>query len=174
MSAVVAMAENRVIGDGKSLLWKLSEDLKRVKEITMGRPLIMGRKTWDSIGKSLPGRGNIILTRNKDWIGEGTLKAYSFQNAINLAMEWIKDKNIEGEKEIILFGGSEIYKIGLPYCKYIYCTEVGLKPKSKVLFPLINENEWEEKFNSGELLSKDNITFKFLTLERIKSAKKLF
>ena len=108
MSAVVAMAENRVIGDGKSLLWKLSEDLKRVKEITMGRPLIMGRKTWDSIGKSLPGRGNIILTRNKDWIGEGTLKAYSFQNAINLAMEWIKDKNIEGEKEIILFGGSEI------------------------------------------------------------------
>ena len=174
MSAVVAMAENRVIGDGRSLIWKLSEDMKRVKEITMGCPLIMGRKTWDSIGKVLPGRGSIILTRNQNWIGEGAFKAHCFEEAINLAIEWIKGKKRPGRKEIILFGGSEIYKIGLPYCKFIHCTKVGLKPESKIMFPLINKNEWEEKYNSGEHLSKNNIRFKFLTLERIKTAKELF
>jgi dihydrofolate reductase len=71
MTAVVAMAENRVIGDGKGLIWHIPDDLKRVKMLTMGCPLIMGRKTWDSIGRPLPGRASIVMTRDQNWAADG-------------------------------------------------------------------------------------------------------
>ena len=81
ISAIVASAKNRVIGDGENLLWKISEDFKRLKKLTMGCPLIMGRRTWDSIGKPLPGRANIVLTRNINWHKEGAIKASSIDEA---------------------------------------------------------------------------------------------
>ena len=78
MSAVVAMATNRVIGDGTGLIWHLPDDLKRVKSLTMGCPLIMGRKTWQSIGRPLPGRGSIVLTRDQNWQAEGAIIVHDF------------------------------------------------------------------------------------------------
>ena len=82
MSAVVAMAANQVIGDGAGLIWHLPDDLKRVKALTMGCPLIMGRKTWDSIGRPLPGRGSIVLTRDQHWHSEGAITVHDFNAAL--------------------------------------------------------------------------------------------
>ena len=97
---IVAMNENRIIGDGKKLLWHLPGDLKRLKKMTMGSPLIMGRKTWDSIGRPLPGRANIVLTNSVTWKAEGAIVVNSFKDAIIKADEWI-DNNLKTNKNII-------------------------------------------------------------------------
>ena len=112
MSAVVAMATNRVIGDGTGLIWHLPDDLKRVKSLTMGCPLIMGRKTWQSIGRPLPGRGSIVLTRDLNWRAGGALVVHDFEAALAAAKSWIAAHNLKCKK-IILFGGGEIYRLGL-------------------------------------------------------------
>ena len=89
MVAVVAMATNRVIGDGSRLVWHLPADLKRVKMLTMGCPLIMGRRTWDSIGRPLPGRASIVMTRDPDWAADGAVRAGDLDAAIASAKDWI-------------------------------------------------------------------------------------
>ncbi|MGB1919834.1 MAG: dihydrofolate reductase, partial [Candidatus Puniceispirillales bacterium] len=86
--AIVAMAKNRVIGDGQQLLWHIPGDLPRVKSLTMGRPLIMGRRTFESIGRALPGRANIVLTRQTNWSGESAITVSSIMDAIAAAEEW--------------------------------------------------------------------------------------
>ena len=90
MVAVVAMARNRVIGDGAGLIWHLPADLKRVKALTMGCPLIMGRRTWDSIGRALPGRASIVMTRDAGWSAEGALRAGDLDEAVGLSRDWIE------------------------------------------------------------------------------------
>ena len=102
VTAVVAMARNRVIGDGEKLLWHLPGDLPRVKVLTMGRPLIMGRRTYLSIGRPLPGRATIVLTRQSDWSEDGVMTATSLDQAIEMAAAWI-DEDDSREKEIIIF-----------------------------------------------------------------------
>ena len=145
---IVAMNENRIIGDGKNLLWHLPGDLKRLKKITMGSPLIMGRKTWESIGRPLPGRANIVLTNSISWRADGAIVVNSFKDAITKADEWI-DINIEInqnkiQKKIFLFGGAEIYKIGLEYCDNIEMTKVKFNLKTGIKFPKLNERDWEK------------------------------
>ena len=110
---IVAMNENRIIGDGKNLLWHLPGDLKRLKKMTMGSPLIMGRKTWDSIGRPLPGRANIVLTNSVSWRADGAIVANSFQDAITKADEWIDynmeiNQNITQKKNIFIWGGRNL------------------------------------------------------------------
>ena len=174
ISAIVAMAKNRVIGDGQSLLWKIPEDFKRVKNKTMGSPLIMGRRTWDSIGEPLPGRANIVLTRNKNWKEEGAIPANTFIEAHDIAKNWIFENQNQGSKkdEIFLFGGSEIYKLGLPFCQYLYLTEVDLNPNSKVFFPLLKSKDWKIIFKGEKKVSK-NTNFIFLSYERVLNLKKI-
>ena len=145
---IVAMNENGIIGDGKNLLWHLPGDLKRLKKMTMGTPLIMGRKTWDSIGKPLPGRANIVLTNSTSWRAHGTIVVNSFEDAITKADEWI-DLNIKinqniTQKKIFLFGGAEIYKIGLKYCDNIEMTKVKFNIKTGIRFPKLNERDWKK------------------------------
>ena len=142
------MNENRIIGDGKKLLWHLPGDLKRLKKITMGGALIMGRKTWDSIGKPLPGRANIVLTNSVSWKADGAIVVNSFEDAILRANQWI-DLNIEINKNIIqkkifLFGGAEIYRIGLEYCDNIELTKVKFNLKTGIKFPELNESDWKK------------------------------
>ena len=91
MIAVVAMSENRVIGDGKGLIWHIPNDLKRVKTLTMACPLIMGRKTWDSIGRPLPGRASIVMTRDRSWAADGAIAVPNLEAAIKAARSWIKN-----------------------------------------------------------------------------------
>jgi len=157
---IVAMNENRVIGDGKNLLWYLPDDLKRLKKITMGSPLIMGRKTWDSIGKPLAGRANIVLTNSIYWKADGAIVVNTFEDAIKKADEWIglnlKINPNTIQKKIFLFGGAEIYKIGLEYCDNIEMTIVKFNSKNGVKFPKLNEKDWQ-KTKLEHHLATDNV-----------------
>ena len=166
ISAIVASAKNSVIGDGEKLFWKIPEDFRRLKEITMGCPLIMGRKTWDSIGKPLPGRASIVLTRNPKWHKNGAIKASSIEEGISIGTNWLKN-NGSLKKEIFIFGGMDIYNIGLGYCDCIYLTEVDLYPDSKYVFPKIDPIKWKVTFESKIKKSSEGIKFKFLTYKKI-------
>ena len=95
---IVAMNQNRVIGDGEQLFWKISEDFRRLKDITMGCPLIMGRKTWDSIGKPLPGRASIVLTRTPKWHKNGAMRASSIEEGISIGTNWFKNNTFMSSK----------------------------------------------------------------------------
>src|SRR5690242_6914236 len=108
ISLVVAMSENRVIGVDNHLPWHIPEDLKRFKKITSGHPIIMGRKTFESIGKPLPNRTNIIISRNKDYRAEGTITCHSLADAIHWASQ------APGNEEIFIIGGGEIFQQALP------------------------------------------------------------
>ena len=141
--AVVAMARNRVIGDGEKLLWHLPGDLPRVKGLTMGRPLIMGRKTFESIGRPLPGRANIVLTRNPDYDAEGVIPASDIDDAIQKAAAWI-DEDDSRIGEIIIFGGGYIYEAFLNKTDEIDLTEIDLAPEGDAKFPELSSEDWQE------------------------------
>ena len=145
MTAVVAMAENRVIGDGKGLIWHIPDDLKRVKTLTMGCPLIMGRKTWDSIGRPLPGRASIVMTRDADWAAGGAIRVSTMTAAIAAAHDWI-EATAEARPEIILFGGGEIYAQGLDYCHRVERTVVNIAAdggNDAAFFPNLPADQWD-------------------------------
>ena len=150
MTAVVAMAENRVIGDGKGLIWHIPDDLKRVKTLTMGCPLIMGRKTWDSIGRPLPGRASIVMTRDADWAADGAIRVATMTAAIAAARDWI-EATAEARPEIILFGGGEIYAQGLDYCHRVERTVIKIAAdggKDAAFFPDLPANQWDIKIEA--------------------------
>ena len=145
MTAVVAMAENRVIGDGKGLIWHIPNDLKRVKTLTMGCPLIMGRKTWDSIGRPLPGRASIVMTRDADWAAGGAIRVSSMTAGIAAARDWI-EVTAGARPEIILFGGGEIYAQGLDYCQRVERTVINIAAdggKDAAFFPDLAADQWD-------------------------------
>jgi len=147
MVAVVAMARNRVIGDGAGLIWHLPADLKRVKSLTMGCPLIMGRRTWDSIGRALPGRASVVMTRDASWAAEGALRACDMDAALALSRDWIMATD-GARPEIILFGGGEIYAAGMPLCSRIEATIVDISPgggPNAALFPALDASEWHHE-----------------------------
>ncbi len=145
MIAVVAMAENRVIGDGKGLIWHIPNDLKRVKTLTMACPLIMGRKTWDSIGRPLPGRASIVMTRDRSWTADGAIAVSNLEAAIEAARSWIE--NTTGSRsDIILFGGGEIYSQGLKYCHRVERTVIAKKldgGAEAAYFPELPPADWD-------------------------------
>ena len=150
MTAVVAMAENRVIGDGKGLIWHIPDDLKRVKKLTMGCPLIMGRKTWDSIGRPLPGRASIVMTRDADWAADGAIRVATMTAAIAAARDWI-EATAEARPEIILFGGGEIYAQGLDYCHRVERTVIKIAAdggKDAAFFPDLPADQWDIKIEA--------------------------
>ena len=155
MTAVVAMAKNRVIGDGNGLIWHIPDDLKRVKTLTMGRPLIMGRKTWDSIGRPLPGRASIVMTRDADWAADDAVRVPTMSAAIAAARNWI-EATAEARPEIILFGGGEIYAQGLDYCRRVERTVINIAAdggKDAAFFPDLPADQWdieiEAEINAG-------------------------
>ena len=144
---IVAMNQNRIIGDGNKLIWHLPGDLKRLKFMTLGAPLIMGRKTWDSIGRPLPGRANIVLTKSRSWLADGAIVVNSFDEAILRANEWIIDRinnNIDVNRKIFLFGGEQIYKLGIGYCDLIEMTKVIFDIDVGSKFPSLNEDDWKK------------------------------
>ena len=117
LSIIVAIAKNRVIGINNTLPWHLPEDLKRFRALTMGHHIIMGRKTYDSLGRLLPGRMTVIVTRNKDYKVEGAIIAHSLQDAIALCKD---------DDEAFLIGGAELYQDGLAFSNKLYITEIAL------------------------------------------------
>ena len=151
ISLVVAVSENGIIGRDGDMPWRLSTDLKRFKALTTGHPIIMGRKTFDSIGKPLPNRLNIVITRNMDWAAEGTMRVSSLQAAFDLAeahLESIHAQNDDPEAELpeetFVIGGGEIYRQAIEIADALYVTHVLAHVDGDTSFPEIEPEIWEE------------------------------
>ncbi len=146
ISIVVAVSENQVIGKDNRLLWRLSNDMKFFKNLTMGGVLIMGRKTFESIGKALPGRVNIVITRQKNLLPEDVISADSIDEALN------KAKTLS--KEIFIIGGGEIYKQTIEHAERIYLTRVHTNIEGDTFFPELDTMRWrlssKEEFSADE------------------------
>ncbi len=137
MNLVVAASENNVIGKDNRLLWNLPNDTAFFKNITWGMPVIMGRKTLESLGKPLKGRTNIVITSNSEFSpGNGIIVAHSIEEAV-------KESEKTDAKECYVIGGGEIYKLALPHADRIYLTRVHTVIQGDTLFPTLNEKEWQ-------------------------------
>lgn len=134
ISIIVAASTNNVIGLHGELPWRLSDDLRRFKKITMGKPIVMGRLTFESIGRPLPGRQNIVMTRQRDYVAEGCDVVASADAAISMAGE---------AAEIMIIGGGEIYSLFLPLADRIYLTRVRAELDGDAHFAALNEGEWQ-------------------------------
>jgi dihydrofolate reductase len=136
--AIAAFARNRVIGNGPDIPWRISADFKRFRRVTDGHVLIMGRKTYESIGRPLPGRHTIVITRNADWSADGVATAGDLDQAIALA----QDRH--PESIIFIAGGGEIYRAAWDRIEFLDITEVEAEPDGDVTFPLIDPTHWRE------------------------------
>ena len=141
LSLMVAKASNRVIGRNNKLPWYLPNALKYFKQVTFGKPVIMGRKTWDSLGKPLPGRTNIVITRQTDFQAEGAKVVATLDEAVTLAENVAF---IEGQDEAVVMGGAEIYALALPKTDRLYLTEVHAEVDGDTWFPEYDTSEWKE------------------------------
>lgn len=139
---VVAASLNNAIGKDNRLLWSLPNDMKFFKNTTWAMPVIMGRKTYESLGKPLPGRLNIVITRQAGWQQEGVTKASSLQEAIQVA-------KAENYREAYVIGGGEIYREALPVCDTIYLTRVETTVEADTFFPEMNPAEWHLSFSQS-------------------------
>ena len=168
ISIVVAIALNRVIGNNGELPWHLPADLKHFKSLTTGHPVIMGRKTFESIlkqlGKPLPDRLNIVITENRGYTASDCYTVHSFREAYNLAVNLTAS-----EKEIFVIGGEKIYRLALPHANKIYLTLVEVHPEGDAFFPEINLQKWPRiNAEHHEPDEKNKYPFTFMTLERIR------
>jgi len=136
LSQVVAAAENNAIGKNNQLLWTLPNDMKFFKNTTWGMPVIMGRKTYESLGKPLTGRTNIIITRKNNWQPEGVRVVHDIQEAMAAAAE-------TDAREAFIIGGGEIYNQTLSMCNRVYLTRVHASPEADTFFPEIDKTDWE-------------------------------
>ena len=158
IALIVAMAKNRTIGINNTLPWRCPEDLKHFKALTMGHHMIMGRKTFDSIGKALPGRTTVVVTRNPNLAIEGCVIAHSLQEAIQAGA---------GDNEIFVVGGAELYSQALALVDTLYITEIQQEIEGDASFPEFDLNNWQEI--SRELRSQEApqpLEYHFVTYQR--------
>ncbi len=161
---VAAVARNGVIGDGKRLLWRLSSDLRRFKALTMGKPLVMGRRTFQSIGRPLPGRETIVLTRDPGFSAPGVRVARSLEGALALAHELAATM---GADAIVIAGGGELYAETIGRADRLAITEVALEPEGDVRFPPIDPGVWREALREpGARGPQDEADFAFVEYTR--------
>ena len=139
LSAIVAIAQNRAIGKDNKLLWHLPNDLKHFKIITSGHTIIMGRKTYDSVGRPLPNRRNIVVTRQEGYQPEGVLVFHDIDAALEKAREIAV---ADGVDEIMIIGGGELYAQLMPLADRLYITHIDLSPEGDVRFPVITPEDW--------------------------------
>lgn len=136
ISMIAAMAKNRVIGRENSLPWHLPEDLKHFKQKTLDKPVVMGRKTYESVGKPLPGRENVIITRNADYQADGCTIVTSLEQAI---------EHLAKVEEIMIIGGTEIYRLALPMAHRMYLTFIDLEVDGDAYFPEWDDSVWQQE-----------------------------
>ena len=162
LSIVVAKAKNNIIGKDNKLLWNLPEDLKHFKELTSGHTMIMGRKTFESLGRVLPNRKHIIFSQNPDFkVDDENVKVvHSLLQIQNL---------IEEKEEVFVIGGAMIYNFLMPYVKKMYVTEIEKDFEGDTFFPIIDSETWKETSREkGIRNEKNNLDYYFVTYERIK------
>jgi dihydrofolate reductase len=152
------MGTNRVIGLGNKLPWHMPADLKRFKAVTMGKPLIMGRKTWESIGRPLPGRRNIVVTRDASYRAEGAEIVYSLDEAIDLT------RPVE---EIFVIGGADLFAQALPRADRLYLTIIEHAFQGTVYFPPVDPLQWRETSHEEHDSDPQNLyPYRFVVMER--------
>lgn len=140
VAIIAAVAENGVIGNGNAIPWRLPGDFAHFRRMTMGKPLIMGRKTFESIGRPLPGRTSIVVTRKEFYQPDGVIVISSLEAALDHAQEIAK---ADRANEVMIGGGAEIYRQALPIADRMYLTQVGLAPDGDVFFPPIDFDQWK-------------------------------
>jgi dihydrofolate reductase len=162
ISILVAMAKNRVIGRNNALPWQLPPDLKRFKELTMGHHIVMGRKTYESIGRPLPGRTSVIITRQPDYQVPGAIVVASIDQALKVC-----SAGKEVDQEIFVIGGAQIYRQSLGLCQRIYITEIQQEFDGDTLFPELNQQVWREISREKYRLNDDDgLEYHFVVLDR--------
>jgi len=145
LSLIVALAENHVIGRDNKLPWYLPNDLKYFKQVTLGKPVIMGRKTYESIGKPLPGRSNIIITRQPNYQPPGANDSVKVVASLQAARELAENIClIDGQQEAMIIGGAEIYTLALPLVDRMYLTEVHAEVEGDAFFPSFQRDAWQK------------------------------
>lgn len=158
ISLIAAMAENGAIGRDNALPWRLSDDLKRFKALTMGKLVLMGRRTYESIGRPLPGRTNLVLTRDRDWRAEGVVAVHSLGQALGIARD---------AEELVAIGGAEIYRLLMPFARRIYLTLVHAEIPGDTFFPDFDPTQWADvECHSYPADERNAYAFTFVTLER--------
>lgn len=159
VALVAAVAANGVIGRDGRLPWHLPEDLKHFKRVTMGKPVVMGRKTFESIGRPLPGRSNIVVTRNPDLKLEGATVVHSLEEAFSVAAE------LEPE-ETMLIGGAQLYELALPRVERMYLSYIHTDIEGDTRFPSFDPKAWCELERRDHASEKGGLAFSFVVLER--------
>lgn len=164
IAMIAAIGRNGVIGAGNAIPWRLPSDFAFFKRTTMGKPLIMGRKTFESIGKPLPGRTNIVVTRQKGYQPEGVLVIDSLEAALDHARAIAE---ADGVDEVFIGGGGELYKEAMPVTDRLYITEVDLEPQGDTAFPAIDHGQWVVVDEPEvPLTGKDTASFRVKVYER--------
>ncbi len=167
VALVVAVADNGVIGARGGLPWHISSDLKTFRRLTMNRPLIMGRRTFQSLKKPLDGRDNIVVTENKSFRPPGALVAANFEAALALARRCAEARGI-GAADIMVIGGTQIFEAALPMANRIYKTEVHGRPEGDVFFPALEPADWQELERTPLPKGpRDDFATTFVVLERV-------
>ena len=156
LSIIVAMSSNRAIGINNTLPWHLSEDLKHFKSLTTGHTIIMGRKTYESIGKPLPNRRNIVVTRNLNTFYDGVEIVHSLEDAFSIS---------SNDEEVFIIGGSNIYEQSLNLVKHLYITEITKAFEGDAFFPEIDKSLWTESSRETHV-SSDGLEFSFVSLQK--------
>jgi len=156
LSIIVAMSSNRVIGVNNTLPWYISEDLKHFKSLTIGHTIIMGRKTYESIGRPLPNRRNIVISRNTEASYEGAEVVHSIEDAFSIC---------KNDNEVFVIGGSNIYEQALSLVDYIYITEIKKSFSGDAFFPEINKQMWIESSRENHI-TNDGLEFSFVKYQK--------
>jgi dihydrofolate reductase len=154
ISLIAALGKNRVIGNENKLIWSIPDDMKHFRQLTSGKSIIMGRKTYESIGKPLPNRKNIIITRDKNYKAEGCIVVHSAEESLNAA----------GDGEVMVIGGAQIYSEFLPRANRMYLTLIEKNFEGDAYFPRYDDKEW--KITEKEDHEHDDFKYSFLTLEK--------
>lgn len=159
IALIAALANNRVIGRENRLPWRLSADLRHFKSLTMGKPVIMGRNTYESIGKPLPGRSNIVLTRDAQYRAPGCRVVHSLEQALEAAA---------GHAEVMVIGGAELYRQTIDAAQRLYLTRVKADVQGDAVFPEIDPRQWRELQRESHRGDDNNeYDYDFLILERV-------
>ena len=159
VALVAAVARGGVIGRDSGIPWRLPEDMRRFRTLTMGHPVVMGRRTWESLPdqfRPLPGRGNVVVTRNSDWSAQGADRAGSIEDALRL---------LEGEGTVFVIGGGEIYAAALPSADELLLTEIDAEIEGDTYFPDWDPDDFEEVARERHV-SSDGVGYSFVTYER--------
>ena len=164
ISLIVAKAENNVIGRNNTLPWRIPAELQHFKQCTMGKPIIMGRKTFESLGRVLPGRPHIIISRQEMTVPDNCHLVHSLHAAFETGQGLLSENN----DEMVVIGGAEIYRQAMNYVDTLYVTEVQLAPEGDAFFPEIDQRIWQPVASRLERDSNSAIAYRIVTYQRIK------